>query len=523
VSAGKELLLDNPELFLLHYFPHRIKALKEFHLQLIDVATNANRGLILYPAAHGKTTLVSTLLPIWGLCKDPNIRIAIIGKNETDAEGIMRSIQAELTDNPELVRDFGPFKPEEDGKAWALGKLDVAKRTRRGKESTITVFGSGARTVLGHRTDWTICDDVVDEKKSSTDEQRHKLQEWFTQSVMTGPEMDSDRITVVGTLFDPKDLYNYIIDLVDPSDGSPLWEVRRVDAIVDEEEHQTLWPERWPWKRLMIEKAGMGTLSFNRRYRNVAVDPSRMVFKEEYVRGGYEPITKQSYPGCIDTNYKIGDYDPSWRRYSGFDPAVGKISRSAKFCAHMTLGVGSCRDHERCMWVIDIHRDQMTLPQQVDLIIRLHEQYGLLSSSVEANSYQMGLQQAIEQKMEEQGLAYRIEPHYTTRTNKPDPETGVQAMSPWFERGQVHIPWGDAHSKRKMQQFVDELIQYPGKTTDTVMAFWMGWRIAQVTAPKYESFNRLKRNGSEWGKRTSSRVIRNPYYVRDEEPVVEIL
>jgi hypothetical protein len=520
VTDAKQLLLDNPELFILHYFPHRIKELKPFHLELISTATQENRGLILYPAAHGKTTLVSTLLPIWALCVDPNVRIAIIAKNETDAEGVMRAIQAELTDNKQLVEDFGPFHTDgDDGKAWALGKLDVTKRTRRGKESTITVFGSGAKTVLGHRTDWTICDDVITEKNSATDDQRYKIREWFNQSVETGPEEESDRITVVGTLFDPRDLYNDLIDLCDPEDGTPLWSVKRVDAIVDEEEHLTLWPERWPWKRLMGQKAKMGTLSFNRRYRNIAVDPSRMHFKEEYVKGGYDANSKQTYPGCLDGNYRIGDYETGWRKYAGFDPAVGKISRSAKFCAHITLGVGHCRDHERCLWVIDLHRDQMTLPQQVDKIIEMHEHYDLLATSVEANSYQMGLQQAIEQKMEEQGLAHRIEPHYTSRTNKPDPETGVQAMVRWFENGWVHIPWGSPESRRKMQLLVDELIQYPGRTTDTVMAFWMAWRQAQVTAPKYQAFNRLVRSGSQWGKRTSRRTIANPHYIRDEESV----
>ena len=34
-------------------------------------------------------------------------------------------------------------------------------------------------------------------------------------------------------------------------------------------------------------KAEMGTLDFNKRLRNIAVDKSRMVFKEEYVKGGY--------------------------------------------------------------------------------------------------------------------------------------------------------------------------------------------------------------------------------------------
>lgn len=518
MKRAQKALLDNPDLFIAHYFEGDIKRLKPFHLELINIAASSRRGLVLYPAAHGKTTLVSTYLPIWALCKDPNARVAIIAKNETDATAIMRAIQRELVENEKLIRDFGPFKPEgDDNKAWALGRLDIAKKTRAGKSASLAVFGSGARTVLGYRVDWVICDDVITEKNSATDEQRYKIQEWFTQSVMTMPQEWDDRITVVGTLFDPKDLYNYLLDLSDPEDGTPLWDVRRIEAIVDEDKREPLWPEQWPWKRLMMEKAQMGTLAFNRRYRNIAVDPSRMAFKEEYIKGGYDPASKSTLPGCLDPTYRIGEYEPAWLKYAGFDPAIGKVSRSAKFCAHIILGVGSCRDHERCLWVIDLQRDQMTLPQQVDSILAQHERYELQKSVVEANSYQAGLLQAIEEKMKDRGVAYRIEPHYTNRANKHDPEIGVPLMSPWFERGEVHIPWGDAHSKRKMGVFVDELISYPGKTTDTVMAMWFAWLAAQVNAPRFKAYNRLQRHGSIWTRQQSvGRMVQNPVYVREE-------
>ncbi len=503
------IYLENPALFILRYFPHRIDNLEEFHLRLITTATQEKRGLILYPAQHGKTTLGSTILPIHELCCDPDTRIAIIGKNDSDATSIMLSIHAELQGNEDLIRDFGPFRSEEDdSKPWALTKLSVAKRKRRGKEPTIAVFGAGSRTVLGHRTDWTICDDVVTEKNSSTFEQRVKLRQWFNQYVLTGPEEDTDRITVAGTRFDPDDLYGDLIEMRDPETGEELWTIQYEDAIVDEEMHQTLWPARYPWRRLMVKKAEMGTLDFNKRYRNIAVDRSRMVFREEYIKGGY--YNKEKYPGCLDTGYTVGKTEDGWKLDGALDPAVG-VSRSRKFCAHVVLAAGSCVEHERCYWVVDLERAQLTLPQQVDMVLSKHEQYGLSTSIIEANSYQAGLFQAIKQKMDDQGLAFNIQPHYTTRTNKPDPEMGVQAMAPRFENGQFHIPWGDIHSRRKMQQLVEELIQYPsGRTTDTVMALWMAWRQLQESGPKYKCYNRLE--GQGWGKRVRRRVVKNPFY-----------
>ncbi len=514
VPEWKRLVLTHPDVFIRRYFKHRIDQLEEFHLRLIDTSIRRARGMILYPAAHGKTTLVSTCLPIWETCRDANMRMGIIAKNEDEGEGIMRVILAEMSENDDLIRDFGPFKPGQGtNKPWGLGAISVANRTRIAKEPTLTMFGAGSKQVLGHRTDWTICDDVVSEKNSSTPEQRQKMREWFNQSVETMCEFpDRSRLTVVGTLFDPADLYNDLIDLRNPITDEPIYHVQREDALIEDPDTGeilgTLWEAKWSYESLMIQKEKMGTLDFNKRYRNIAVDKSRMVFKEEYVRGG--KVGGDAYPGCLDYGYTVGDFDQNWFRYAGFDPAIGK-GRSAKFCVHLTLGVGSCAEHERCIWVIDLMRDQMASPRQRDEILRRHEEYGLIATIVESNSLQEGLRELIVDEMNKRGHAFAIEPHYTTRTNKPDPEAGVQAMAPWFEQGKVHIPYGDPHSRRLMKPFIEELIEYPGRTDDTVMAFWFAWRKAMQGSNTYRSFSELERRGSMWAP-VGRRVVKNPAY-----------
>lgn len=509
-SEARETLLSDPALFISHYFAHRISKLEEFHLRLIRNATEKPRGLILYPAQHGKTTLVSTLLPIYRFCKDPNIQIGLIAKNENEANSIVLSIQAELAQNTKLTEDFGDFRPRTDqDMPWALGKMTISQRTEIAKEPTIAAFGAGSRGVLGHRTHWTICDDVITEKNSASPEQRAKIKEWFMQSVRT-MNLPGGSTTVVGTLFDPADLYNDLTELSNPETGLPIWDVQREDAILDEEERTTLWAAQWPWLALMELKAEMGTIDFNKRLRNIAVDKSRMVFKEEFIKGGF--YEKREYEGCLDRSYVVGDYDPSWRRVAGFDPAAGK-GRSAKFCAHITLALGSCARHEKCIHVIDLKRDQMTLPQQCEHILATHQQYDLFRTIIEANAYQIGLYDELQRRMEESGVLLQMDPHYTNRTNKPDPELGVNAMSPWFENGLVHIPWGNPESQRKMGQFVDELIQYPGRTTDTVMACWFAWKCLQESAPKFKTSNYLRQSGSAWKSLGARRkVIKNPYY-----------
>lgn len=457
------------------------------------------------------TTIISELLPIVAICRNPNIRIANILKNEQDARAITRSIQAELVGNQELIEAFGPFVPEgDDSKTWAQGRFDVAKRTRGGKSSTWAAFGAGSRNALGYRTDWTIMDDTVTDRNSATPEQRASFREWFNQGPITMPDTNLGRITVVGTAFHPEDMYHDLMAMKMPADEKPMWTTTIRRAILDDK-GTVLWPEMRPYLFLMEQKLTMGTLDFNKRFQNEAIDPSRLVFREEYVYGGW--LNGQQYPGCLDEGYRIGEADPDWRVFCGFDPAIG-VKRNRKFCAHITLAVGSCPLHDRCLWVVDLRRDQMTLPQQVDLILERHEMYGAMKSTIETNAYQAGLLQQVKQKMDDMGVSYLIEGHYTTRMNKPDPDAGVQSMSAMVEQGKLHIPWGDAASRVTMGVLVDEMVSYPGKTTDTVMALWFAWRSTNITAPRFKSFNRLNDYTVRWPAPAmygQSRII-NPFY-----------
>ncbi len=58
---------------------------------------------------------------------------------------------------------------------------------------------------------------------------------------------------------------------------------------------------------------------------------------------------------------------------------------------------------------------------------------------------------------------------------------------------------------------------YPGRTTDTVMAFWFAFKFLQESLPRYTSSNYLRKKGSAWttlGQRR--RVVKNPYYAKSE-------
>ena len=515
LDDGKVFLLEHPDLFLAHYFRDRLLPFEDFHLHLVWSMLVPLRALELFPAGHGKTTIGAGLVPIYELCRNPDHRGAVIMKTEGDAKDTCLAIRSEFEDNTELIEDYGPFRPTKGSpKRWTTTDLEIENRRLIHPRPSLEFHGSGGN-VLGHRTDHVICDDVVTDKNSFTDETRAKLRTWFNLGVSTMPEDENDRITVIGTRFHPMDLYGDLIELRHPETDAPMYEVTQYDAIVDEELQQTLWPQRWTWEQLMAQKSTTGTLDFNRRYRNRAIDPERMIFREEYVRGGYVGVEK--FPGCLDRHHTVGDASQCQRLYGGHDPASG-VKKGHSWVGHVVIGVGSCEKHpERCWWVIDLERDTMTGPRQADFIIQQHLEYDLTCTMVESNGFQLGLNQFVKERLDRRGLALKIEPHHTGQ-NKIDPEVGVEALSPIVENGMLHIPWGDEHSRRKMRQLVLEMEEYPGRTYDTVMALWLAWRASVEGAPRYQSFNRLPSAGIVLNRRFvpwGQRYVANPYYETD--------
>lgn len=511
-----QVLLDPgfEEAFLVRYFGDSFSApLEDFHMRLINTALYQARGLVLFPAGHGKTTLISTKLPILAAIRNPNIRISIIGKNDDEASAIMSSIQAELEQNDQLIEDYGPFRPDagDPMRRWTTTAVSIRARTRLGKEHTISVFGAGSRQILGWRSDWVICDDVVTEKNSATPDQRSKHVTWFNDCVSTSPAKIKagdihGRITVVGTMFHPHDLYATITDKR-KRDGTPMYTTHREDAIRDEEKHLPLWPSVWSWGDLMDVKSSEGTLSFNKRYRNKPVDESQQPFREEHIRGDGD------HPGCLKDDMVIGVAEPEWRIFQALDPAVGK-TKSAKFCGHIVFAIDPLFPRRRIL--IDITRAQLTVPQQRDLIIDTHLYWGtqanMVLSVTESNAYQAGLKQIIDEKCEQIGVTIRVEGH-TTGLNKQDPEIGIPSLGPLVENGDLWIPYGNAESRRKANLLIEELVEYPFfKYSDLLMALWMGHLRSQTAIPNYKSFNRLAPQHRY--RRTNGRrgMKKNPYF-----------
>lgn len=461
------LALRRPGLFGAHYLNLEMQS---FH---VDMATkmrdkSIKRGLVLAPADHGKSTICSNLVPIMEIAEDRNIRIAIISAAATLSETLGRGILGHLAANQRLIENFGGFFSPNN--KWTTTEAIVTGRDpkiRTQRDATLLLGGAGA-TWFGRRADLIICDDMITLDNAATPELRAKMRQWFFEAVVNMLEPDG-RLWVVGTVQHHADLYAELKQ-------KPEYTIIHYDSVLDEAEQKTLWPSKWPWDALMARKEEIGTIAFDKRYRNIARDESQMVFQEDWLTGETHPTR------CYDFDHVIGEPDPSWVLAQFVDPAIGKSSAS-KYFAKIVVGWEKAA---RRLHVVDVVRKRLSQPEQEKLIVADHHRYGCVATIIEANAYQAGLAQGVQERAREEGFPITVLQHQTGK-NKIEPMVGVlQLLPPLVENGMWKLPRGNPQSVRLTNLIKDELLPYPqGLTTDLVMTMWFA--ALYFAAPKSEA------------------------------------
>lgn len=436
--------------------------LKDFHVELMNTVADESikRALILLPAGHGKTTIVSRGMPIYMMCKDPNIRIMHIMNNSTDAEQNLAAIQMELEDERSLlVQEHGPFK----GKVWKATEFHVAGRTIIDKDATFAAYGTGSN-VFGHRADLVICDDILNLDNSGpfvTDRTRQSIRDWFFQGVMK-VAAPFGRVIVVGTVMDFRDLYH---ELMDPKHG---FKVIRMQAITDEEHQEVLWPERFTYDWLRRERESDMT-SFMKRFQNIALEDALLTF----------PM--KDLTACLDHNRPMGVVSKEMIEtghtviVNSFDPTSGQ-TKGSKWCGFASIAYNPKEAEPRRYHVLELSHFRAPFDEQIDFLIERHLRYGATATVIEANgAHQFLLQSQRLRAFRESG--HRVVPHFTHERNKPDPYVGIPALAETIKAHRMSFPFGDPEAKKWIGYFLEhEFGTHPmSETTDVIMAVWFGW------------------------------------------------
>lgn len=391
--------------------------------------------LALAPRGGGKSTILTISEIILDILQNPNIRILIASKTDTNSIGFLREIKQKL-ESPPFTELFGP----QVGKVWNDGEIMVASRTSTAKEPTVATVGYTGALASKH-FDKIYADDLVDEENSKTEAQREKLRTWLYKILHPTLEPDGT-MNVIGTRYHPDDIYGTLIDTVftevDKKGKVLKKNYIRVPSLIKIKkckkswpEHRrfvSFWPEKFSVKFLLKLKRQQGTIIFNSQMQNDVEAMKGKIFKVDWFQW-YKPD---------EVNYK------ELRIFQGVDLAIKQADNADKF-AHCTIGV--CPKTFN-IYVLDYYNRVTHYTQQKKVIGDAFKKYDPVRVAVEANGYQRALLQ--DMKSDKKLHNVRAIPIFTDT----DKTMRAWKLSAYFERGQVFL-------KEGMHSLQDHLLKMP--------------------------------------------------------------
>lgn len=251
------------------------RSLQPLHASIIENVSNNRASMDLAPRGFGKSTVGDVDFCITKIIREPNVRIMIGSKTQTQAEAFLKEVRTHFEQNVNLIRIFGDWKKSRDN-VWNDKEFTVNRRKVIKKEATLTALGASGAVVSKH-FDVIIGDDLVGFENARTEAQRKKLKEWFYSSLFPTLEPDGE-IHILGTRYSPLDLYEDLIK-------SRNYRVNIQRAINTIEGREcSLWEDKFSLARLTKIREESGLIIFNMQYQNDTELAKGKIFKYKYFK-----------------------------------------------------------------------------------------------------------------------------------------------------------------------------------------------------------------------------------------------
>lgn len=396
------------------------RSLQPLHASIIHNVSDNQASMDLAPRGHGKSTIGDVDFCITKVLRNPDIRIMIGSKTQTQASAFLKEIRTHFEQNVNLIRIFGDWKKSRDN-VWNDKEFTVNRRTVIKKEATVSALGASGAVVSKH-FDIIIGDDLVGFENARTEAQRKVLKEWFYSSLYPTLEPDGE-IHILGTRYSPMDLYEDLIK-------SKNYKVNVQQAItVKDGQEYSLWESKFSLEKLRSIREEAGLIIFNMQYQNNTELAKGKIFKYKYFKHFEE------YEVDYDLNrvrVKVLDSQgvPYWipvRIYMGVDLAISEDETSNNDYFVLTvIGV----DKNKNVYVLDYLKERLTFNAQLNAILDYgKDKFPMVERiGVETVQYQKSLAQEIRR--------LSLLPVVNIQTSK-DKVTRAMRRSALFENGKV--------------------------------------------------------------------------------------
>ena len=461
------------------------------------------RLLLNVPPRHAKSEIITVWLTIFETAMDRNLQTLVISETEKLAKKFTNKIAWHLEFNKPLIAIFGRFRPADTQTPWRplQGELMIEGRTRSTESGDLTLQVRGAgQQILGMEADRIKCDDIVGRESSFSEATRDKLSEYYHGDVLSR-QSPIARVANIGQRIHFLDLYGEIreekVDFGE-HEGEPLYHSINYPAIIDYEKEIVLWPQLWPFEKLMRRRNELKRRSnswlWDTMYQQNPIPPEGRLVHEEWIFG------TDGHPGCLDKErpggLSIAEWDvqdPSekdrWIRVMSLDPSPEKQA------GLIVADVYADRDVFRC-GIIEATRKRMDVRGMNAELDRAWKLYRPSYLVFEQNAAQRWFLQDRDFLAWRDKTGIRVEKH-TTGRHKTDPIFGIQSLAVAFEYGRIRLPWGDARGRNMSKVLIEEAITYPyGPYSDLLMALWfIAFNQSRFTLPSAPSTEPDRRGG----------------------------
>ena len=401
------------------------RSVQDLHKSIISNISSNKSTLDLAPRGFGKSTVGDVDYCITRILRDPNIRIMIGSKTQTQAQAFLKEIRTHFEQNEDLLRIFGDWKTSKDN-VWSDREFTVNKRTIIKKEATVTALGASGAVISKH-FDIIIGDDLVGLENARTERQRANLKEWFYSSLFPTLEPDGE-IHILGTRYNPLDLYE---DLIKSRDY--VVNIQQAIKTVNGKK-VSLWEDKFSLERLEAILKQSGKIIFNMQYQNDTELAKGSIFKAKYFK--YYEEYKLDYDfQTAKIRIKNAEGVDQWKKvrvYMGADLAISEEENSKNdYFVLMMIGV----DEDRNVYVLEYVKERLTFNSQLNTTISYgRDKYPMVERiGVETNQYQKALAQELRR--------LSLLPVININTSK-DKVTRAMRRSANFENGKVFFREG---------------------------------------------------------------------------------
>ena len=471
----------SPYAFAKVYLAHHLRSeSSRMHAELYEMLHEATmqrgrRIAVAAPRGHAKSTVVSLAYVLWSVLFEHEPFVLIISATAEQAEQHLRTIREEIQTNAKLITDF----PEVCGRQGAPWRKNLVQLTN-GVMIRCLGAGQGVRGTK-HRQDrpsLIVVDDLETQDACIEPEQREKLRDWFTRTLLKAGDARTN-VVVVGTIVHYDSL---LANLTNEKPGGRFagWHRRMYQAVESFSEHpelwetweairtgqaehegklgpdasrvffsanaeqmlagtSVLWPECEGYLALMEMRVDEGRASFQAEKQNEPLDPATCLFNEDRFR--YWDDQFDSPKEVLDSLRR------DFRVVAACDPSMGKRHSRGDYTAIVVVA-NELDDGAAYVLEADIARRKPD--EAIDRIIAIAKAYPLDSFYIEANQFQELMADQLEKRAYAAGISLRIE----KVNNVAHKRTRIESLEPMVSSGKLRF-------SRRHQLLLDQLRQFP--------------------------------------------------------------